>query len=322
MSPGRAFLDKYCVSCHNERLKTAGLMLDKANVEDIGADAAIWEKVVRKLQSGAMPPPVSRRGPTRRTAHPVRVVARDGARPRRRGRVPIRAVPAIHRLNRAEYANAIRDLLDLDIDSRSLLPADDEDHGFDNIADVLSVSPTLLERYHGGGAPDQPARGRRSGDSSGRSKTYTVPSDWSRTTGRATTCRSARAAVAVRHHFPLDGEYVVQISFTTNALRLHPRSGPCRIDLDVRVDGERVKLFTVGGEHARTAASPGNVFAGDVIGDPAVGGLCAPRRRAPGGARRREGGDAVVAVSFERAWRAGGFSTAPLDMATFRYRQR
>ena len=141
----RAVLDQYCVTCHNERLKTAGLVLDQADPSKRAERPKVWEKVVRKLRAGAMPPS-ARRGPTRRRT------TRAGLGSKRRSIAPRRRHPnpgpaALHRLNRAEYANAIRDLLALDVDVASLLPPDDSAFGFDNNADVLGVSPVLLERY-------------------------------------------------------------------------------------------------------------------------------------------------------------------------------
>src|SRR5688500_17561904 len=144
--PSRAVLDRYCVSCHNQKRKTAGLTLDAMNVEDVAAHADVWEKVARKFRTHEMPPPGAPR-PDRGTysAMALRIEAAldnaAAAKPNP-GRV------AVHRLNRAEYANSIRDLLGLEVDSRSLLPADDSNQeSFDNIASVLSVSPMLLEGY-------------------------------------------------------------------------------------------------------------------------------------------------------------------------------
>src|SRR6185436_6364666 len=145
-APSREFLARNCVSCHNQRLRTAGLALDNADLSQIGADASTWEKVVRKLRTGSMPP-VGRPRPD--AAEALAFTARVEAELDRAAAATVNpGRPAVHRLNRAEYANAIRDLLAIEVDVRTLLPADDADeHGFDNIADVLSVSPALLDRY-------------------------------------------------------------------------------------------------------------------------------------------------------------------------------
>ena len=141
----RPLLDTYCVGCHNERLKTAGLMLDKADLKNVPQASETWENVIRKLRSGAMPPTgLPRPEPSVSAAFVSSLAAtldRAAAAQPNPGR------PLLHRLNRAEYANAIRDVLALDIDVTSLLPPDDSSHGFDNIADSLGVSPALLDRY-------------------------------------------------------------------------------------------------------------------------------------------------------------------------------
>src|SRR5262252_7653324 len=139
-------LNKYCVTCHNSRLKTGGLQLDSVDVNDVGRDAETWEKVVTKLRTGEMPPP-GRPRPDSATYNAVASALendldRASAAKLQPGRVPV------HRLNRSEYANAIRDLLGLEIDGRALLPSDEADQeGFDNVASTLSVSPALLENY-------------------------------------------------------------------------------------------------------------------------------------------------------------------------------
>jgi len=142
----RAVIDKYCVTCHNAKLKTAGLQLDTADVEHVDQHADLWERVARKLRTGEMPPAGLPR-PDKATYARVAAELETGldaaalAKPNP-GRV------AVHRLNRAEYTAAVRDLLALDIDGKALLSADDADQeGFDNVASVLSVSPVLLENY-------------------------------------------------------------------------------------------------------------------------------------------------------------------------------
>ena len=144
LSP-RAVLDRYCVTCHNERLLTAGLALDTVDPERVGDDAEVWEKVVRKLRTGMMPPSPRRRPDAETYASTVSYF--ETALDRAAAANPNPGRPAVHRLNRAEYTNAIRDLLALEVDGRTLLPADGSSYGFDNIGDVLSVSPGLLERY-------------------------------------------------------------------------------------------------------------------------------------------------------------------------------
>ena len=141
----RALVDKYCVSCHSEKLKTGGLVLEKLDTTKVGDHAEVWEQVALKIRGGMMPPPGLPR-PDKTALNGLATWAENEldraylahSNPGRVG---------LHRLNRAEYGNAIRDLLGLDVDPGELLPADDSNFGFDNIADALTVSPVLLERY-------------------------------------------------------------------------------------------------------------------------------------------------------------------------------
>src|SRR5215470_16527014 len=144
----RTVLDRYCVTCHNQKTKTAGLMLDLMDVRRVAEAAPIWEKVVQKLRTGAMPPPGAPR-PDNVTYSSLAGYL-ETELDRAAAANPNPGSPSIHRLNRAEYSNAIRDLLDIDTDAvgvTSLLPVDDSGYGFDNIGEALSVSPALLERY-------------------------------------------------------------------------------------------------------------------------------------------------------------------------------
>src|SRR5216117_3858914 len=142
----RAVLDQYCVTCHNDKTRRANLSLEKLDLSTVGDHADLWEKVVRKLRAGVMPPPGIRRPPLAEyeglrdwlEAEIDRAAASRGADP---GSV------VLHRLNRTEYANAVRDLLDLEVDPATMLPADDSARGFDNVAGSLTISPTLLEAY-------------------------------------------------------------------------------------------------------------------------------------------------------------------------------
>jgi len=141
----RALLDTYCVTCHNQRTKTAGLMFDTMDLAKLPEHGDVWEKTVRKLRGGMMPPPGVRRPDQASVDSMVSWLERSldeaaAAHPNP-GRV------ALHRLNRAEYAAAIEDLLGIKIDPAALLPKDDEAEGFDNVASVLTVSPSFLDQY-------------------------------------------------------------------------------------------------------------------------------------------------------------------------------
>ena len=144
-STERALLDQYCVTCHNDKLKTANFSLQKLDLTTVGDHPEVWEKVIRKLRAGLMPPPGVRRPP---------LADYEGLRDWLETEIDRKAAGhanpgsvVLHRLNRTEYANAIRDLLDLEIDTTTLLPPDDSARGFDNIAGSLTISPTLLEAY-------------------------------------------------------------------------------------------------------------------------------------------------------------------------------
>src|SRR5580765_7835562 len=144
-STPRSVIDRYCLTCHNQRLRTANLALDTIDVERVGENAEVWEKVVRKLRSATMPP-VGQPRPDHGT-YVALASSLEAALDRAAAAAPNPGRSVVHRLNRAEYANVIRDLLALEIDVDALLPADDTAYGFDNNSDVLGISPHLLERY-------------------------------------------------------------------------------------------------------------------------------------------------------------------------------
>ena len=229
----RAVLDRYCVTCHNARLETGGLALDTIDPTRVADAPEIWEKVVRKLRTGLMPPS-SRRRPDAET-YASMVSYFETALDRAAAAAPNPGRPAVHRLNRAEYTNAIRDLLALEVDGRALLPPDESGFGFDNIGDVLSVSPGLLERYLL--AASKISR-RAVGDPTLRPATVvykTSPLLAQNDRGSEDLPFGSRGGLAVRHHFPLDAEYVLKIS-----LRGRARTGQF---LEIRLDRERVRLF-------------------------------------------------------------------------------
>ena len=256
VSQYRAVLNRYCVTCHNEKLKTADLMLDKADVEKVGDAAPVWEKVVRKLRTGAMPPAGMPR-PDQATNNSFAAyleTALDSASSAQ----PNPGRPAVHRLNRAEYANAIRDLLAVDIAGQPLLPPDDSSEGFDNIGAFLSVSPVLLERYMS--AARKISR-LAIGDPSSRPviTTYDLP-DLLMQEDRVSEDLpfGSRGGTALRYYFPADGEYVIKVGLQ-RALDVDSKSYIKGLteqhQLDVRLDGARIKLFKVGGEHRGMSGS-------------------------------------------------------------------
>ena len=145
LAPHRAMLDRYCVTCHNQKTKTAGLTFDTMDLAHVGKDAAVWERAVRKLRGGMMPPPGMPR-PDLTTVNSF-VTFLETSLDEAALASPNPGTVSLHRLNRAEYANAMKDVLGVDVDAAALLPRDDISNGFDNIASVLKVSPSFLDQY-------------------------------------------------------------------------------------------------------------------------------------------------------------------------------
>ena len=249
----RALLDRYCIACHNERLRTGNLALDRTPLDPIRERADVWEKVLLKLDERAMPPP-GRRARPEPAAYDAAAAWLEAALDRAAETAPDPGRPAVHRLNRAEYANAVRDLLALEIDAPSLLPADDLGFGFDNNADLLNVSPALMERYVS--AAHKVSR-MAVGDPRLRpaAETYAI----SRTRVQEERAGDAmpfgsRGGVAVRHRFPLDGEYELRVRLQRDIVgNIYGLSREERIEL--RIDGEQVAAFRVGGDLACARAS-------------------------------------------------------------------
>ena len=238
-----AVVGKYCVTCHNQRLKTADLMFDAEGITNIGQHAEVWEKVVRKVRSGSMPP-LGRPRPepaalTQWVAGLEKALDRAAVARPNPGRVA-----AMHRLNQTEYPNVIRDLLHLDVDGAALLPVDDAGYGFDNNADVLSISPPLLQRYMLAAA-----KVSRLGMGAPISRPTAVahmnsPLLWQEDRVSPDLPFGSRGGIAVRHTFPVDGEYEFNI-------RIPRRADPSQFlkellgtePIEVRIDYQRVKLI-------------------------------------------------------------------------------
>jgi hypothetical protein len=264
----RALLDKYCVTCHNQKLRTAGLAFENLNAAKPAADPEVWERVIAKLRAGSMPPPGMPR-PDAATYYAVATSLENdidrawALRPN-----PGRA-DAVHRLNRAEYNNAIRDLFALDIDVKPLLPGDETaDGSFDNFAESLSISTAHLERYMSvarqvtrlatGLPPSKP-----------KIETFQVPLHVLQNDRQSEDLPlGSRGGIAIHYDFPVDGEYLIKVRLQRQYQDYLKGIGwPQR--LDVRLDGKLLKRFTVGGvAQGRPAAEswagsgePG--FAGD-----------------------------------------------------------
>jgi mono/diheme cytochrome c family protein len=254
-SPHRPLISRYCAGCHSQRLKTAGLALDQQDLNDVSKAPAVWEKVVWKLRGGIMPP-VGRPRPDQKSidefvTYLENELDRAAFAHPNPGRVPV------HRLNRAEYTNAVRDLLALEIDGRSLLPADEVGHGFDNIAGNLALSPALLERYMAAARRvSRLAVGDPSIGPGYTSKVYSVPINMTQNDRMSEELPfGSRAGLAVKHYFPLDGEYQLRIKLKKSVYEYIVNLEEAH-DLDVRMDGVRVNRFRIGGV---TAGKPAPV---------------------------------------------------------------
>jgi mono/diheme cytochrome c family protein len=248
-------VNKYCVTCHNQRAATSatasGVVLDKADLTRVGDEAEIWEKVIKKVRAGAMPPAGMPR-PDQATLDAL-VSHLETTLDRRAAQRPNPGRHLPHRLNRAEYENAIRDLLALDVDASTLLPPDDSVDGFDNNADVLGVSPSLLERYLSAAAKISAIA---VGDPaiSASSETYRIRGDASQTGQNDDLPPGTRGGLMALHTFPLDGEYVIKVKLLEINLG-SIRGLEYQHQLEVTVDGERVLLAPVGGPDDYTQSS-------------------------------------------------------------------
>jgi hypothetical protein len=229
----RALLDQYCVACHNDKTRIANFSLQNLDLNTAGDNPELWEKVVRKLRAGLMPPPGVRRPPL-----PEYEGLRSWLEAEIDRKAAARSNPGsviLHRLNRTEYAHAIRDLLDLEVDTTSLLPPDDSARGFDNIAGSLTISPTLLESY-------MTAATRIARMAVGYWKTpteaaYIAPGDTSQTEHIEGLPFGTRGGMLVHHSFPADGEYKFSIQ-NFGVGKFIPGE-----KLEIVIDGERVHLF-------------------------------------------------------------------------------
>jgi hypothetical protein len=238
----RKVLDQYCVSCHNQKLKTSGLMLDSLDVAQIGKDSDSWEKVVRKLRAGMMPP----QGIPRPDAatYEALTVSLENELDRAAAAKPKLSPPAAHRMNRTEYANAIRDLLGLELDAANYLPADDTSYGFDNVSSGLQLSPALVEGYVT--AASKISRLALGHETAPARKVYHTREDYSQEDHIDGLPFGTRGGMLIHHYFPADGEYLISwepVRTTVGGLF----GGDSQDEkLEITLDGQRLKLFEVG----------------------------------------------------------------------------
>jgi len=254
-SSSQSVVTRYCITCHNDRTKTGELTLEHADLADVPKSAELWEKAIRKIRAGQMPPA----GMPRPDAAALEgfVSYLETSIDRAADASPRPGRTALHRLNRAEYANAIRDLLALEIDSTALLPPDDESSGFDNIADVLTVSPSLMERYLSaswnisrmalGNLKIQPSM-----------VTHRVRPDLSQDQHIEGLPPGTRGGMLVEHTFPVDAEYVIKLRMWRNTFDLM-RGMEDPHDIEIAMDGKRLTVVTVGGreDFGTMAENPG-----------------------------------------------------------------
>jgi hypothetical protein len=243
-SPESRVIDQYCVTCHNNRLKTGDLTLEGLDLDLATADRATWEKVVTKLQLRVMPPLGVRRPDEAVYEQLTSFLERqlDAAALAH----PNPGLPVLHRLNRAEYANAIRDLLGLDVDVAALLPPDDAAYGFDNVADALGSSPALLQAYLGAArkisviAVGDPRVGVNR-------DTYATRQDLSQDQHIDGLPFGTQGGLIASHTFPVDGEYEFQLRmWRTNLSAMRGLQDPHQVEMTL--DGQRILLATIGGD--------------------------------------------------------------------------
>ena len=279
-SPQRALVDQYCVTCHNgdfvngtdeprsllvSQLRAVGLALDDVDVDHVGEHPEVWENVVRKLRVGAMPPQPRPR-PDKATYDAFRRWLEDELDQAAAANPNPGRTQAFHRLNQTEYRNVIRDLLDLDVDVGEWIPADAPDrHGFDNNAGALSLSPSLFARYVSASRKISRLAIGSAPTGGAVIDTYEVPLTLTQNNQQDEDLPfGSRGGTAIRHHFPVDGEYLIQARLRTNYVG-YVRGIDQPHDLDIRLDGRRIRQFTFGGQ-APGMPAPAS-YAGNVRGD-------------------------------------------------------
>ena len=241
----RTLLDRYCVTCHNDRLQTAGLALDAVDMERVAEHAPVLEKVVRKLRSGQMPP----EGRPRPDAAAVDtfLTALETALDRESAAAPNPGRVASRRLNRVEYVNAIRDLLDLEVNGAELLPSDMAGFGFDNNADVLAMTPSLMTRYIAAATKvSRAAIG--SPDNRPMMQVYDVGFEERDVRANEDMPFSTLGGLSERHMFPLDGDYIFAVRLKRNAtVETIEGIEEDEHEIELRVDHKLITRWEIGG---------------------------------------------------------------------------
>ena len=243
----RAYIEQTCLKCHSEEAESAmalfsGFFLDRLDVDNVAAAPDQWEEVVRKVRTGMMPPASEARPDPVAQEHFVTYL--ESELDRLAARQPNPGRPALHRLNRSEYANAIRDLLALQVDAEALLPLDDSSKGFDNIAGSLGISPVLVERYANAAAEIA----RLAVGDVGRTaelQTHYVPNFLMQSEHIDGLPFGSRGGMRVEHFFPLDAEYVITADLMSAVNGIHIGNGVPNEQLEISLDGRRIALFDI-----------------------------------------------------------------------------
>jgi hypothetical protein len=257
LTPQRAFLQQHCIECHNSTDQSAaalfaGLFFDELDVMHVAEEPETWEKVVRKLGTGMMPPASEPRPDAAAQARFLSYLETE--LDRLAAAQPNPGRPALHRVNRAEYANAIRDLLALEVDATELLPADDSSFGFDNVAGSLGVSPVLLERYVA--AASKISR-LAIGDTTmpNRQEKYLVSGDLTQNQHLTGMPFGTRGGTKLTHHFPVDAEYDIRADLVERGGRMFGANLGKTEQLELTLDGERILLAELGDYQVETGAA-------------------------------------------------------------------
>jgi hypothetical protein len=241
--PHRALVSRYCVDCHNAAELTGNLSLEHADFAHVADKPDVWEAVIRKLRVGMMPPADAPQPPAEERAALVSWLERR--LDRAEDESPDPGPSLLRRLNRAEYANAIRDLLHVEVDSKALLPPDDSAYGFDNIADALGTSPTHVEQYLSAAgkiaalAVGDPGAGPAA-------QTFKIPQDASQNIPVLGMPLGTVGGGVAHVVLPLDGEYRLDVTFFKSNLGAM-KGVELPHDVEIAVDGQRVHLATIGG---------------------------------------------------------------------------
>ena len=259
----QALVTRYCATCHSRSGQAGGLRLDALDVSRFrtGEDADVGELMIRRVRAGAMPP----RGAPRPDAAALEAFASwlEGERDNAERVHPQPGRPRLRRLNRVEYGNAVRDLLGLSVDPASLVPPDNAAFGFDNISDALGLSPTLQERYLAA-ADRVSALAVGDGTLEPEAHTYTIRQDVSQDRHIDGLPLGTLGGALIRHTFPLDGEYELQVKLYRSNLGMM-RGLQLPHPFELAIDGRPVRAATVGGPADLDAAFERPTETGDAI---------------------------------------------------------